>query len=75
VGFGGYFPYVNSEVELGSSSGPGAPIDLEDDLGLNQWSASAWLAFNWRFLPRHQIHVEWFQLNRVGPTIFVYGNF
>lgn len=66
LAFGGYFSSVNSDVSLDSSSGPGTEIDLEDDLGLDKWSASPWLAFNWRFYPRHQLHVEWFQLNRDG---------
>ena len=68
VAFGGYFPYVNSEVKYGSSSGSGATLSLEDDFGLDQWSASAWLSFNWRFQPRHQLHVEFFQLNRDGDV-------
>jgi hypothetical protein len=66
VAFGGYFSTVDSDLRLDSTSGPGSSIDLEDDLGLDKWSASAWLSFNWRFLPRHQLHVEWFQLNRDG---------
>jgi len=65
---GGYFPYVDSSVQLGSVGKSGASVGLERDLGLKQWSASAWLGFNWRFLPRHQLHVEWFQLNRDGET-------
>lgn len=66
VGFGGYFPYVDSEFELTPAGGPGVPIDLEEDGGLDQYSASAWVGFSWRFLPRHSFHAEWFQLNRGG---------
>jgi len=39
---------------------------IEDTLGLDRSSSSAWIDFNWRFLPRHQLQVEWFQLDRDG---------
>jgi len=67
VALGGFFPRINSSASLDpSGGGSGSNISLEDDLGLNDTSASVWLGFNWRFLPRHEIHVEWFQLNRDG---------
>ena len=68
VAFGGYFPYVNSEVELAEPGGPGIPVDLEDATGLDQWSATAWVGFSWNYHPRHTFHAEWFQLNRSGQT-------
>lgn len=64
---GGFFPRIESSVSLGpSSGGSGENIDLEDTLGLDDASTSAWINFNWRFFPRHQLQVEWFQLNRDG---------
>ncbi len=69
VALGGFFSYVNSDFSLApDGSGSSGEIDLEDDLGLSDTSASAWLAFAWRFQPRHQLQVEWFQLNRDGDT-------
>ena len=69
IALGGFFPRINSSVSLNpSGGGSGSNISLEDDLGLNDTSASAWLGFNWRFLPRHKVHVEWFQLNRAGSA-------
>jgi hypothetical protein len=64
---GGFFPYIDSKISLGpSSGGSGQSIDTEKVLGLNDSSASPWINFNWRFFPRHQLQVEWFQLNRDG---------
>ena len=66
---GGFFPRINSTVSLGpTGGGDGGTIDLEDDLGLNDTSASPWVSFDWHFQPRHNLHVEWFQLNRDGDT-------
>jgi hypothetical protein len=68
VAFGGYFPYVDTTVRVGSSGSSGSDLDFEDDLGFEKDSASAWLSFNWRFAPRHQLHLEWFQLDRSGSS-------
>jgi hypothetical protein len=69
LALGGFFPYVDSTVSINpSGGGSGADVDLEDDLGLDDTSASAWLSFNWRFLPRHKFTAEWFQLNRDGSS-------
>jgi hypothetical protein len=66
---GGFFPRVNSTMSLNSSTGgSGSEISSEDDLGLDDTTASAWIGFNWRFLPRHQLQAEWFQLNRSGDS-------
>jgi hypothetical protein len=64
---GGFFPRVSSTISLNSSTGgSGSDISTEDDLGLDSNTASAWVSFNWRFLPRHQFQAEWFALNRSG---------
>ena len=68
MALGGFFPRVKSTLTLTSASGGGTEIDGEDDLGIDNNTASAWLSFNWRFQPRHQLQVEWFQLNRSGST-------
>jgi hypothetical protein len=79
LALGGFFPYVDSTVSINpSGGGSGANVDLEEDLGLDDTSASAWLTFNWRFLPRHKFTAEWFQLNRDGTetagTQFMLGD-
>jgi len=69
LALGGFFPRTRSSFSLGSSRGSGANISLEDDLGLEESSSSAWASFNWRFRPRHTLHIEWFQLNREGTNV------
>ena len=76
---GGFFPWIDSDISLGpSSGGSGQTIDMEKTLGLNDNTASWWVNFDWRFLPRHQLQVEWFQLNRSGSRTadrdFSYGD-
>lgn len=67
LALGGFFPTVSSDFSINpSGGGQGGEINVEDDLGLDDSAASAWIAFNWRFQPRHQLQVEWFQLNRSG---------
>lgn len=65
LALGGFFPRISTDVSLSGSSGQGTEVS-GDDLGLNETSPSAWLSFNWRFLPRHKIHLEYFQLNQEG---------
>ena len=66
LALGGFFPRVNSTFTLNGPRGGGTEIDLEDDVGLDSGTSSAWISFNWRFKPRHLLQVEWFQLNRKG---------
>ena len=67
---GGFFPMVDSTFSLNpSQGGSGGDIDIEDDLGMDSTSASAWVGLNWRFQPRHQLQFEWFQLGRSGDTV------
>ncbi len=68
LALGGFFPRISSSLTLNSPLGGGTEISAEDDLGLSDGNSSAWVAFNWRFQPRHQLHVEWFQLNRSGSS-------
>jgi hypothetical protein len=65
---GGFFPQIDSTLTLNSPGGGGTDISAEDDLGLDETAPTAWVNFNWRFQPRHQIQVEWFELDRKGST-------
>jgi len=66
---GGFFPQVDSSFSLSpSTGGSGESIDAENVLGLDGTVTSAWLNFDWRFLPRHQLQAAWFELNRSGST-------
>jgi hypothetical protein len=69
IALGGFFPRVDSTFSLNAPNGSsGGDISIEDDLGLDKSTASAWIAFAWRFQPRHQLQFEWFQLNRDGDS-------
>ena len=60
VAFGGFFPTIQSTLSYDGSDGTqGSEIDLSDDLGLDDFSASVWVGLGWRFLPRHQLQIEW----------------
>jgi hypothetical protein len=65
VTLGGYFPFSSSDLTLTGSRGGGDKISSKD-LGLDDSSSSLWGSFNWRFLPRHQLHLEYFQIGRSG---------
>jgi hypothetical protein len=65
VTLGGYFPFSSSDLTLTGPNGGGDKL-TSDDLGLDDHSSSLWGSFNWRFLPRHQIHLEYFQIGRDG---------
>ena len=67
VALGGFFPAIESSISLGpSGGGSSGDIDLQDDLGIERFSPSLWVGMMWRFLPRHQIQLEWFRLNQDG---------
>lgn len=66
---GGFFPRIDGTISLNSPRGGGTDISMQDDLGLDDGTSTAWLGFNWRFQPRHQFQAEWFQLDRKGSTI------
>lgn len=67
LSLGGFFPAINSTFSLNSSDGSsGGDIDLQDDLGFDDGEPSPWIHFAWRFQPRHQLQVEWFNLSQDG---------
>ena len=72
---GGFFPNINSEVRVDSTSGtPGTGFDLEDDLGLDSSTASPYLYFRWRYHPAHRVEFEYYELLRNGASI-THGDF
>ncbi len=68
VALGGFFPRVNSSLSLDGPNGSGPSFD-GNALGLGDAQATGWAAFNWRFLPRHAFHLEYFQLDREGSRL------
>ena len=64
---GGFFPEVDSQIRLDSTSGaPGDTIDFEDTLGLEDGKSVAFGGFRWRISPRNLVEFELVQLNRSG---------
>jgi len=69
IALGGFFPKIDATFSLNPSrGGSGQDVSFEDDLGMDETATSLWIAFTWRFQPRHQLQVEWFQLGRSGTT-------
>ena len=67
---GGYFPTVDSDIRLDAPDGSrGTDFDLEDDLGLDETTATGFGYFRWRFAPRHRVELEVFALNRDGTSV------
>lgn len=64
---GGFFPSIDSSVQVDSSSGiPGTGLDFEDQLGLESSASSPYLYFRWRYHPVHRIELEYYRLLRDG---------
>jgi hypothetical protein len=70
VAIGGYFPTVDSDIRLDAPDGSrGTDFDLEDELGLDETTATGFGYFRWRFAPRHRVEMEIFALNRDGNSV------
>lgn len=64
---GGFFPAVDSEVELDPDQiGSGTGFDVEDALGLDEDDSSLWLEARWRIAERHLVEFEGINLSRDG---------
>ena len=62
---GAFMPINNTEIRVGNSSGSiGTEIDLEDDLGFTESTASFLASFEWRVSRRSRFNLEYFYLNR-----------
>ena len=70
IAIGGYFPTVDSDIRLDAPDGSrGTDFDLEDELGLDETTATGFGYFRWRFAPRHRVEMEIFALNRNGSSV------
>ncbi|MNF24836.1 hypothetical protein D3C85_365990 [compost metagenome] len=62
---GAFMPINNTEIRVGNSDGSiGTSIDLEDDLGFTESTASFLASFEWRVSRRSRFNLEYFYLNR-----------
>ncbi len=70
IAIGGYFPTVDSDIRLDAPDGSrGTDFDMEDELGLDETTATGFGYFRWRFAPRHRVEMEIFALNRDGRSV------
>jgi hypothetical protein len=66
---GGFFPRVESTIQLDSSGGlPGDVLDFENLLGLEDSKTTLWGGFRWRISRRNQLEFEFNNLNRSGSV-------
>ncbi len=65
---GGFFVDLDSETEVGSQSGRGTTINLEDDLGMDSSETVLFLGAEWRFAARHSIGLSYLNLDRDSFT-------
>jgi hypothetical protein len=64
---GGYFfSNSNTEVRIDGPIGPGAAINLEEVLGLDENVDTYDVGVEWRFFDRHRFNVSYFDLSRDG---------
>ena len=64
---GGFFAFLDSEARLDpSQTGGGTTVDLQDDLGVDDTTASPWLQARWRFARHHMVEFEGIKLGQDG---------
>jgi hypothetical protein len=66
VSLGAFLPNFDTKASLDSEVAglPGASIDTEDDLGLDEDNTNYRLDFVWRMAPRHALAARYFQFKR-----------
>lgn len=53
---GAFLPAFKTRIRVDNDAlGPGDPVDLGDDLGVDQNESGGWFGAEWRFAPRHRI--------------------
>lgn len=64
---GGFWPTVSSKINInGDVLPPGPPISIEDQLGIEDSTETAWGGIQWRISQRNSLEFETFALNRNG---------
>ena len=61
---GGYFPSINTELQIDGIEIDGDDLDLEDKLGFDDSDALWRLEGYWRFFKRHRLNFGYYQFNR-----------
>lgn len=64
IGVGGFFPGIDSNLQLDGSDTPGTNLDFEDLLALEDSANTLWATADWHISKRHGLEFEFVQLNR-----------
>ena len=65
---GGFFPDVNSKIAINGSIVNTQPIDVDNQLGIEDTSSVLWGGAAWHISRRNSLEIEFFKLNRDGFT-------
>ncbi|MGB5690437.1 MAG: hypothetical protein WBM45_14295 [Woeseiaceae bacterium] len=71
VHVGGFVPSVDSTITINGETVTPPPLDIEDDLGVEDSKTVPWGGVSWNFARRHSLEIEYFRLNRDGSRGFV----
>lgn len=67
---GGFAPSVNSTITINGETVTPPPLDIEDDLGVEDSKTVPWGGLSWNFAGRHSLEFEYFKLDRNGSRGF-----
>ena len=72
---GGFWPEIDSQLSINSDllPEPLPPVDVEDLLGVPDSDGAAWGGIMWRIASRHNLELEYFELNRNGDASDTYS--
>ena len=67
---GGFFSFSNTDISVNNKNtgGSGTNINMEDDLGLDEFEATPFVEARWRITPHHRVEFGLFPLDRDGSA-------
>lgn len=69
IGLEAFHPKIDTKVRLDSITGvPGTPIDLEQNLGMDDTDWLPNLTVHWRFAKKHRFSMGYYELNRSSDS-------
>jgi len=66
VYLGGFYPKMDSEIAINGDVVTPPPLDIENELGLQEGKFVGWGGAKWRISRRNSLELEYFALNRDG---------
>jgi hypothetical protein len=71
---GGFFPQLTSSIAINGDIGTPPPINVEDELGLEDNKGAAFIGAQWQISNRNSVEFEYFQLKRDGSITLLDGS-